>query len=174
MAITAMLSAILLWAADGGPGQGAGNGGPGQASWCSPPRPTPGVSVAPSRDDVEFTFVSRDRLAEALHRLSRRPIIALNGRDFRRFARNGALPTPGKHLYLARAGVMAPIDLPEQETAEYAEGASYYASVSTSRSVLNIASLMTSSSQQAPRNYAILVSSSTPVTDVVVGCIGGR
>lgn len=167
MAVVIALYAILF-------GGSVGEINSRQSTWCSAQPLPPGMTVGQSREDVQFTIVSRTELGRAMQRLSRRSVVALDARGFRRLARGGVSPAPGKYLYLTRAGVMTPVELPEGDFPAYAERAGYSASVTLPRDVLIVASLMTSGSRQSPRNYAILLSSSTPVAGVRVGCLGGR
>lgn len=155
---------------------------PTQAIWCSPPKPyVPGSwprseQQARDRDDVEIHLVARSALRGAMRRLSEREIVPLSVRRFRRLVKDGERPTPGRYLYLVRAGVMTPEGLSGADFLEYAESASYGAAepASPSSPPLNIVSLITSHREQRPRNYALLIASPAPVTDIEVHCIGGR
>jgi hypothetical protein len=154
-------------------GTAAAGGTQGQSSWCSTPSPVPGVSAATDRHDVEFTLLARNQLMGALRRLARRAVIRLDARAFRRLARGGAEPARGRYLYLVRAGIMTPVDLPDRDFPEHAERSRYMAA-DYLPGRLNIVSLHASPTEQRPRNYAVLIASSTPVPDVLVACIGGR
>ncbi|HYI49153.1 MAG TPA: hypothetical protein VEX35_11890, partial [Allosphingosinicella sp.] len=116
---------------------------------------------------------ARDHLPYALRRLARRAVIRLDAGAFPRLARGGAEPARGKYLYLVRAGIMTPVDLPDRDFPEHAERSRYMAADYVPGR-LNIVSLHASAIEQRPRNYAILIASPRPVPDVLVACIGGR
>lgn len=150
-----------------------------QESWCTPPEPyVPGswprsIREARPRDDVEIRIIAPNALQRAMQRLSSRTIVPLDPASFRLMARDAGIPT-GRYLYLMRAGVMTPVELSSRDFPDFAAGASFYASESVDSGRLHIGSLITSANRQQPRNYAVLASSTTPIDDVVVFCIGGR
>lgn len=164
---------VILLALAALSGTAAAGGAQSQSSWCSTPQPVPGVSMGTDRPDIEFTLLAHDQVARALRRLSRRPVIRLDARAFRRLAQGRAEPAQGRYLYLVRAGIMTPVDLPDRDFPEHA-GQPGYGAADYVPGKLTIVSLHTSPTEQRPRNYAVLIASPTPVPDVLVACIGGR
>lgn len=145
---------------------------PNESSWCL----TPGSFVrelAPA-SDVHIQFVSRAAISEAEQLLSSRSFVRLNRTDFRRMLKAGSEAAHDRYLYLARGGIMAPVELSDTELPDYVERVSFFPSEGLAPGTLLIASLMTSEGPQRPRNMPLLISSPHAVSDIAMFCIGGR
>ncbi len=153
-------------------GSAAANAESSADNWCltAPPR----VRVSNPREDVNVRLIAETALSEAMHRLFGRTIVPIDAAAYRRMERYNHQPARGMHLYVARSGVMTPIDLPRLEFDGYAAQASYHASEAHRGDWIHLTSLMTSETRQAPRNFALLIESARPIREVLVYCIGGR
>jgi hypothetical protein len=158
------------------PGTGAAVPSQPDVSWCQTgPWPVPAGWRAPTPlEDTSIQFIRREAVASATAGLASISVIPLNRRAYRLLLRRGDSPAAGRYLYLARAGVQVPVDLPAGEWPAFGEEAGYYFNEGGSFGGFTIGSLITSGSPQRPRNYPVLIASPRPIDRVTVGCIGGR
>lgn len=124
------------------------------------------------RDDIHVYYIKRSELAGALRRLRRQSVIRLGEREFRRLARDSDA-APGRFLYLARAGVQTPLDMPENRFLELAESAGYGVSDRGEPDGFKVVSLMMSGYIANRRGYAILLASPERIPSLTVHCLGG-
>jgi hypothetical protein len=107
-----------------------------------------------------------------LRRLRRHSVIPLGIGEFRRLARNGE-PAPGRFLYLARAGVQTPLNMPEGDFFDVATSSNYVVADRGEPDGFKVVSLRMSGFIANRRKFAVLLASPERISSLTVACLGG-
>lgn len=140
--------------------------------WCSPPKPF--VRAHQELPEIRIQQIAEHRIQAAYDRLGQHTLVALDPTSYAKFLDAGAGTPIGTHLYLARAGMMAPAGLSLSRLARHARMTSFAAYEGDSSGSLRIVSLITSKRQQRPTNIPVLVAAPSAIAEVSATCLGGR
>ena len=144
-------------------------------SWCQMPAAhhlPAGAPIGRDRDDIRVFYIKRSEVAGALRRLRDQSVVRLSRGEFRHLARDND-PAPARYLYLARAGVQTPLNMPERDFLPLAESAGYQVSDRGYPDGFKIVSLSMSGFVANRRRYAVLLASPERIPTVLVACLGG-
>lgn len=141
-------------------------------SWCSAPKPF--VRQFKELPDVRIQNVTEQMIKSAYGMVRGRRLVSLDATTYAKLLGAGAETPTERHLYLMRAGMMAPAGLSTSQLAQHAQMTNFSAYEGASPGSLQIVSLMTSERPQQPTSIPVLVAAPAAITEVSATCIGGR